>query len=111
MARQRSDRSADVGLERLAEDHQRYFESHPDARLVPVTRVLPREPASSEPASVDRAENLMRDAAAGRIPRRPPIAVRRRGGAFEIVEGNATFAVAERHRWRFIPALIEDPAQ
>jgi hypothetical protein len=86
----------------LIEDPDLYFVRTPGAKLLPLELLSPNKPAASQPASVDRAEQLMRDAAAGRCERRAPITVRRQGDGYVIVDGNATFAVAERHGWAAI---------
>lgn len=91
----------------LIEDPDVYFTTVDGARLIPLSRITPVKPADSQPRSVDRAEHLMREAAAGRCDRRPPITVRAEGGRYLIVDGNATFAVAQRHGWSAILATGE----
>lgn len=98
-----------VATERLPEDPGCYFLPTPGTRLVRLSQLRPSKPLGAPPDSVDHAEQLMRQAAAGRAERRPPVTVRREGEVWMIVDGNATLGVAERHGWLAIPAL-EKPA-
>jgi hypothetical protein len=98
----------DVGVRpTLIENPDLYFTRVDGARLIPLHRIRPTKPADSQPQSVDRAEALMREAAAGQRDRRPPIRVRAEGETYVIVDGNATFAVAQRHSWGAILAIDE----
>lgn len=93
----------------LEQRHELYFDLGPATRLVPVDELRPTEPPASQPRSVERAEALMRDAAAGRLDRRGPIRVKRVGEReYLILDGNATYGVAVRHSWRTLPVVIED---
>jgi hypothetical protein len=96
-----------VTIQRLIEDPKLYFIRVGRARLIPLTKLRPTKPADSQPQSVDHAEALMREAAAGKRDRRPPIRVRADGDTYVILDGNATFAVAQRHGWGAILATEE----
>jgi hypothetical protein len=88
--------------------HERYFVLPADVRLVPLERLRPTKPPSSQPESVAAARGRMLDAAEGRIPRRVPLLVRERGdGTFDIVDGNATYGVALAAGWLDLPVLVE----
>jgi len=91
----------------LIESPDLYFTRVEGARLMPLDRITPTKPAHLQPDSVDRAERLMRAAAAGEHARRGPITVRADGEGYVIVDGNATFAVADRHGWSSILVLEE----
>jgi hypothetical protein len=91
----------------LIENPDLYFMTVDGARLIALDRITPTKPADSQRDSVDRAEQLMRAAAAGDHPRRAPITVRADGDGYVIVDGNATFAVAQRHGWSSILAVEE----
>jgi hypothetical protein len=88
----------------LPENHELYFAPAPETKLIAVDDLTPSKPPSTQPASVDRAEELMRRAAAGEIERRAPISVvAAAGSGYRIVDGNATYGVAVRHGWRTLP--------
>jgi hypothetical protein len=89
-------------------EHERYFVLPPDALLVPLERLRPTKPPSSQPESVAVARRRMLDAAAGEIPRRAPLLVRERGdGTFDVLDGNATYAVALAAGWPDLPVVVE----
>jgi hypothetical protein len=88
----------------LPENHDLYFLPDPEAKLIPVAELTPSKPPSTQPGSVDRAEELMRRAAAGEIERRAPISIAAAASGYTIVDGNATYGVALRHGWRTLPA-------
>lgn len=94
----------------LPENHDLYFLPDPDAKLIPVAELTPSKPPSTQPGSVDRAEELMRRAAAGEIDRRAPISIAAAANGYTIIDGNATYGVAVRHGWRTLPTrtLAED---
>jgi hypothetical protein len=95
----------------LPENYDLYFEPDENALVISLGDLVPTRPPDSQPDSVRRAERAMRAAAAGVIPRRQPITVRRIGDRhFEIVDGNATFGVAERRGWTALPAKLEREA-
>lgn len=96
----------------LPENHELYFLPSPETKLIAVDELTPRKPPSTQPASVDRAEELMRRAAAGEIERREPISVVAAAGRYRIVDGNATYGVAMRHGWQTLPTrtIPEDGA-
>ena len=95
--------------ERLAEDHARYFSGLGDATIVPVSQVRPSADKDEPASSVATARTRMREAAAGMRPRRAPIDVRRApGNSYEILDGNATFAVATEDGWRTVPVRVAD---
>ena len=87
-----------------------YLLPDPASRLIPVAQLQPTKPPESQPASVQRAEELMRRAAAGEIGRRPPIFVEPHGRGFRVLDGNATYGVALRHGWHALPAVASENA-
>ncbi len=90
----------------LPEDHERYFDTK-NARIVPIDQVLPSVTAEDEPAAVAEAKRRMRRAAAGRLARRSPISVRNpQDDLYVILDGNATFAVAEQEAWETVPIRV-----
>ena len=90
----------------LTDTPELYFDSEGDA-LIELDRLQPTKPPESQLGSVARAEQLMRRAAAGEIPRRGPITVQRDvASGYVILDGNATYGVARRYGWRALPANI-----
>lgn len=88
----------------LADDPTLYFDLTVDHRLIRLSDLVPTKPPESQPESVDRAEALMRLAARGRQPKRPPITVERQAtGDYRVVDGNATYGVAVRHGFKRLP--------
>jgi len=94
----------------LPENHDLYFLPTPDTRVIAVAELTPSKPPSAQPNSVDRAEELMRRAAAGELERRAPISIVATATGYTIIDGNATYGVAVRHSWRTLPTrtLVED---
>jgi hypothetical protein len=92
---------------RLPYDHERYFELTPSTRIVELARLRPTRPPQSQPESVVVALERLADAAAGRIPRRAPLAVRPRNDDLEILDGNATYGAARALGWPDLPVLVE----
>jgi hypothetical protein len=91
----------------LVEDHRRYFADLDGARVVPLSRIRAATPAGEQLASVSTARSRMHEAAAGKRARRPPLDVREGDdGTFLLVDGNATFAVAEQEGWETVPVRI-----
>lgn len=88
----------------LNENHAGYFTRH-DTTL-PVSRLKLSKPAKDQPDSVDRAEEFMRQAEGGSVPRREPVLVKREGSHYRVVDGNATTAVAMRSGWKSIPVRV-----
>ena len=67
-----------------------FFQNLDNSRVVPLDRLVPREPA--DPDRVIRALDLMRQAAAGLRKKRAPLTVIPIGnGLFRILDGNATY--------------------
>ena len=94
---------------RLDEDHQRYFDGLDRARIVPVSQVRPARKEGPRRQSVETARRRMREAAAGARDRRAPLEVRQAAdGVFEIIDGNATFAVATQDGWETVPVQLAD---
>lgn len=99
-----------MGRTGLTEDYDLYFEQDEETVLIPLDALVPTKPPESQLDSVERAAERMAAAAAGELPRRVPISVRRletRG--WEIVDGNATYGVALREGWRALPAKVDGP--
>jgi hypothetical protein len=96
---------------RLPEDHRRYFSNLDTATVVAVSKLHPRTAAAAQPDSVARARQRMQEAASGIRPRRNPLdVVEAPGGNYVIVDGNATFAVAEEEGWNSVPVRSMDSA-
>jgi hypothetical protein len=94
---------------RLPEEHARYFSGLDEATIVPVWQVSPSADKDAPASSVATARTRMREAAAGARTKRPPIDVRpSRDGRYEIVDGNATFAVAAEEGWQTVPVRVAD---
>lgn len=67
-----------------------FFQNRNNSRVVPLDRLVPREPA--DPDRVIRALDLMRQAAAGLREKRAPLMVIPIGnGLFRISDGNTTY--------------------
>jgi hypothetical protein len=94
--------------ERLVEDHVAFFDLSVRHDLLLVAALHLRKPAEGQPQAVMNARRLMREAADGRIARRAPIRVwQRADGEYEVIDGNATAAVAREDGWRHIPGTVE----
>ena len=91
----------------LPYDHELYFELDADTPLVPLDQLSPTKPLPGHAPSVARARQKMTEAANGERPRREPIRVRPRDGRFVIVDGNATFGVAQLAGWPDLPVSID----
>ena len=104
--------SLDFGLserevKRVDEDHARYFSDLDKAETVAISELRPSRVARSQPDSVATARRRMHEAAAGKRERRPPLDVRKaQDGTYVIVDGNATFAVAEEDGWETVPVRV-----
>lgn len=93
---------------KLEEDHDLYFKELDRAQIVAIDELRLSKAASAQPRSVEVARIRMTEAAAGRRGRRAPLdVVEEQGGGFLIVDGNATFAVAQRAGWQTIPVRID----
>jgi hypothetical protein len=88
----------------LLECHECYFSDLGAAEVVPLTSV---RTSGSTPASVKEAGSRMREAAARRRDRRPPLDVRQEDdGTYTIIDGHATFAVAQESGWKTVPVRV-----
>jgi ppGpp synthetase/RelA/SpoT-type nucleotidyltranferase len=104
---ERMDADAMRALTDPSYEHSRCFELDAETVLLPIDALRPTTSAKSQPHSVTRARARMREAAAGIRPRRAPIDVRPVGDdIYEIVDGNATYAVAVQAGWRDLPAKV-----
>jgi hypothetical protein len=89
---------------KLLECHECYFSDLGTAELVALTSV---ETSGSSPDSVKEAGRRMREAAARRREKRPPLDVRSNGdGTYTIIDGHATFAVAQESGWSTVPVRV-----
>lgn len=92
---------------KLEEDHDLYFKGLDEARIVAIDELRLSKAASAQPRSVEVARIRMTEAAAGRRGRRAPLDVVEEGpGGFLILDGNATFAVAQQAGWQTIPVRV-----
>lgn len=92
---------------KLEEDHDLYFKELDGAQIIGIDELMLSKSASAQPQSVEVARIRMTEAAAGRRGRRAPIDVVPEGtSGFLIVDGNATFAVAQQAGWQTIPVRI-----
>ena len=65
------------------------------------------EPVRARKDGIANAEGLMAKAAKGGGDRRAPITLLEKpGGGYEIYDGNSTFAIASKHGWDKIPAIV-----
>lgn len=89
------------------EDHPRYFEHHPDAELVPMSKI---RPTRSRPKGIERAGEMMRGAYEGTHPKRTPVALREDGdGTYSVKDGNSTYANAKASDWKHLYGVVERP--
>ena len=89
---------------RLLECHECYFSDLDAAELVPLAQV--RTNGSSKD-SVKEARRRMREAAARQRDKRAPLDVLRNGDdSYTIVDGHATFAVAQESGWSTVPVRV-----
>lgn len=88
----------------LPEDPWRYFRKSPGVFLAPLDKL---ETTRARPEGIVNAEKLMGKAYYERGQRRKPISLRELGGGrYEVVDGNSTVAIARKHGWKAIPALV-----
>ena len=96
-------------IARLEEAPDRYFDLSGKHRFLPLDRLVPAKPEEAVRESAARAARHMADAAAGRIPKRAPLTVRRLpDGRYEVLDGNSTLAVAGASGWREVPVRVVD---
>ena len=82
-----------------------YFLPDPEAILLSLDQLLPTR---ARPGGIENAAKRMDEAAHGLRERRPPITVSPRAdGAYDVVDGNSTFAVAKARGWSHLPCLIK----
>jgi hypothetical protein len=104
--RERLSFGLDVAPGPLPEDHERYFEMD-GAEVVSLSALSPSKQAEDQPKAVHEARRRMHQAAVGRRSRRAPLTVLEGApGSYTIVDGNATFAVAERESWKTVPIKV-----
>lgn len=101
------------GTEELPEQTSAYFalEQYNPAEVVFVDIAMLQPSHPSAVHTVENAKRFMAAAAAGTFPRRTPIRVTRQLNKEEllIVDGNATYAVAQECGWTFLPCFISGP--
>jgi len=74
---------------------------------MPLALLRPSKPPGSQPAAEAAAAERMAQAARCERERREPLLVRKApDGAFEVLDGNATLAVAAGSNWPDIPVRI-----
>lgn len=84
-----------------------FFIITPASCVLPLAQILPRE--APDPDRVRRAHALMKEAARGVQPKRPPITVRRLGiNRYKIIDGNSTFHALLELREREAVVEISD---
>jgi hypothetical protein len=90
--------------EALMECPECYFTGLDTAELVDLADI---HTSGSNPDSIKEARRRMRQAAARERDKRPPLDVRGNGnGTYTIVDGHATFAVAEASGWSRVPVRV-----
>jgi len=99
--------AATAGIVKLPYDHARYFELDADTQVVALDRLSPTKPMPQHAPSVARARLRMEEAASGERPRRAPLRVRAENGRLLIVDGNATYGVAQMAGWPDVPVSID----
>ena len=96
-------------IARLEEAPDRYFDLSGEYRFLPLDRLVSAKPEEAVRESAARAARHMADAAAGRIPKRAPLTVRRLpDGRYEVLDGNSTLPVARASGWREVPVRVVD---
>lgn len=92
---------------RLPEDHPLYFSHLDTATVVDMSKVHPRSSPPSQSASVATARKRMHEAASGMRQRRNPLDVLEQAdGDYVVLDGNATFKVAEEDGWKTVPVRV-----
>lgn len=95
-----------AGLETLPFDHAAYFDLSMPHQVIPLDELVA---SRARHKGVANANMFMRQAAAGEIPRRPPISTERIGGRMVLVlDGNSTFINALWSGWSDIPCTMVD---
>jgi hypothetical protein len=86
---------------------ERYFQrlDDPSTRIVPITQTVRLE--DDDQSKIDRAWEFMSEAAAGRHPKRVPLAARlERDGTYTILDGKSTHANLERLGVEIVPLVV-----
>lgn len=97
-----------IGSQKTAQtamtDLSLYFLPDQEAVLLPLDQL---RPTRARPEGIENAAKRMDEAAQGLRDRRPPITVRQRAdGAYDIVDGNSTYAVAKARGWTHLPCRV-----
>ncbi len=89
----------------LPDDPWRYFLKVSGAVVVPLEKL---QTIRARPTGIENASKHMANAYNGSGARRKPIQLKKNpDGTFTVLDGNSTTAIAKKHGWKGIPALVE----
>jgi ppGpp synthetase/RelA/SpoT-type nucleotidyltranferase len=89
----------------LPDDPYRYFHKTPDSKLIPVSAL---KTIRARPTGIENAAKHMANAFNGEGEKRKPISVSDNGdGTYTVNDGNSTTAIAQKHAWKNIVAVVE----
>jgi ppGpp synthetase/RelA/SpoT-type nucleotidyltranferase len=90
--------------EHLPDDPWRYFLKVPGAILIPLKNL---HTIRARPSGIENASKHMANAYNGSGAKRKPISVKEEGGGmYTVVDGNSTTFIANKNKWKSLPALV-----
>jgi hypothetical protein len=94
---------------KLPQEHGRYFHVPADAHVVPLNKITATR---ARPTGIANGEYFMHSAYHGSMGKRAPISLEHQGdGTYHVMDGNSTFAVAQKHGWDSLPAHVHEKGQ
>lgn len=90
--------------ENLKEDHSRYFKMDADTKDIPLHQITP---IRAREKGIANAHTYMKGAYDGTHEKRDPISLEDQGdGSYKVMDGNSTFANAQKNGWKGIAAKV-----
>lgn len=90
--------------ENLKEDHPRYFKMDADTKDIPLDKITP---IRAREKGIANAHKYMKGAYEGTHEKRDPISLEDQGdGSYKVMDGNSTFANAQKNGWKGIAAKV-----
>jgi hypothetical protein len=94
---------------KLPQEHGRYFHMPAGTDVVPLSKVTPTR---ARPEGIANGEFFLHSAYHGTMGKRAPISLEHQGdGTYKVMDGNSTFAVAQKHGWDSVPATVHEKGQ
>lgn len=103
-------RAEDVGVKvKLLEKHENYFKVGASTKIISLDKVTPTR---ARPEGIRHAEVKMIHAFNSGGSKRDPISLEHQGdGTYKVMDGNSTFAIAQKHGWKGIAANVWEKGQ